>query len=281
MKNKKLKRKNIFSDCNSQMASISTDLKGNIISFNKTAEKILGYGSLETIYRKKVTDIFHPDTNQDSVSAKGLSSIFDILVEKIKSGKVENKEYEMLKKDGQTINCHVIVTAIYNKKLEISGLLYLIHPAAKEIRNKAITPASESTLKENKLIEKAPYLDSTLSKAIHEKMKNAPEQTIARQQQNLPDEYYKEVILFLERFHKLYAILLHNKEADQYKELTSKCISLLNKLGYHNLKTELRKGEQFFLIENPNKEQIRKNIENVHQLCDEIIENLKETLAQC
>jgi PAS domain S-box-containing protein len=110
------------------LAVISTDLQGTIQSFNSGAEAMLGYTSSEAI--GKTPAIFH-DINEIIDSSHQLSAElnqtieagFDVFIAKAKLGKVFEKEWTYICKNGDRIPVLLSITAIRNQQKEITGFL--------------------------------------------------------------------------------------------------------------------------------------------------------------
>jgi len=100
----------------SQVSIISTDLKGNVLFWNKGAEKMLGYKADEMIGRRKI-DIVYP--GDKSIKRK---------ITKIKTGskrmlKERNFEIKEVTKNGREIWVNLNVTRILDNKGSRIGLL--------------------------------------------------------------------------------------------------------------------------------------------------------------
>jgi len=110
------------------LAVIATDLQGVIQSFNSGAEAILGYTASEII--GKSPEIFH-DVNEIIESSHQLSvelnqpieAGFEVFIAKAKFGKVFEKEWTYICKNGDRIPVLLSVTAIRNEQKEITGFL--------------------------------------------------------------------------------------------------------------------------------------------------------------
>ncbi len=129
LRNSEAKLKGIFDSTN--YGIISTDPTGIIQSFNRGAEILLGYSAAELI-GKETPAIFH-DESEVFVRAKKLSlelgreiePDFSVFVEKAKMGKVEEKEWTYIKKDGTRFPVLLSVTPLYDNDKKIIGFLGL------------------------------------------------------------------------------------------------------------------------------------------------------------
>ena len=110
------------------LAVISTDLQGIIQSFNSGAEVMLGYATSEVIGENST--IFH-DINEIVASSIQLSAelnqtieaSFEVFTAKAKLGKVFEREWTYICKNGDHIPVLLSVTAIRNEQKEITGFL--------------------------------------------------------------------------------------------------------------------------------------------------------------
>lgn len=119
--------KSVF-DASSRVSIIRTDVNGTINLFNKGAEKLLGY-SADEIIGKKSPLIFHKEseitersielTNSYGIPIKGFS-IFKAYAEK---GKLDEREWTYIQKDGTEKKVTLSITAVKNSKSEITGFL--------------------------------------------------------------------------------------------------------------------------------------------------------------
>ena len=114
---------------NSNYSIIATDTQGIIQTFNKSAERILGYSASEMIGKESPAK-FH-DMNEVVKHAKKLSIElkqevaigFETFVAKSKKGIADENEWTYIAKDGTRIPVQLSVTAIRNQTNEITGYL--------------------------------------------------------------------------------------------------------------------------------------------------------------
>lgn len=108
---------------------ISTDVDGVIVSFNSTAERLLGYQADEMI-GKQTPAIFH-DPEEVAVRAKILSHElgrtiepgFEVFIAKAKIDKVEEREWTYVRKNGSHFPVRLSVTPILGAQGFVSGYL--------------------------------------------------------------------------------------------------------------------------------------------------------------
>jgi PAS domain S-box-containing protein len=129
--NEKLAEKTAFFDsifCSVDQSIISTDVEGNITSFNIGAEKLLGYQAVEVI--GKQPQIFH-DTDEVIAYANELSTLldtqiepgFEVFVIKAKQGHSDTRKWTYISKEGHRIAVRLTVTAMYDNTGALIGFL--------------------------------------------------------------------------------------------------------------------------------------------------------------
>jgi PAS domain S-box-containing protein len=114
---------------NANYSIISTDVDGTIRTFNKAAEKWLGYASEEVI--GKTTPAIIHDANEIIQRAQDLSqelgvSIkpgFEVFVAKARLGEVDEHEWSYIRQDGSRFLVELSVTALWNEENNITGFL--------------------------------------------------------------------------------------------------------------------------------------------------------------
>ncbi|MBC7390819.1 MAG: PAS domain S-box protein, partial [Opitutaceae bacterium] len=108
---------------------ISTDPEGTIKSFNKGAEKLLGYKAKEVIKIQNPA-IFHDQ--KEIISRANVLSLefgidiqpgFDVFIWKAKSGSADVNEWTYIHKDGTRRTVELSVTSLKNNNEEISGYM--------------------------------------------------------------------------------------------------------------------------------------------------------------
>jgi PAS domain S-box-containing protein len=120
-------QKAILNSANYSVISTSTD--GTIKSFNKTAEKMLGYSANELI--GKVSPAIIHDLDEVIARAEELSEEFgykiepgfEVFVAKSCTQEVEEREWTYVRKDGSRFPVMLSITAIRNEKGEITDFL--------------------------------------------------------------------------------------------------------------------------------------------------------------
>ena len=130
-------------DASTQVAIIGTDLVGNITSFNKGVEQMLGYTANEMV-GKQTPQIIHLQNEVEEISQKIQEESsekidgFDVFVYNTKKGIAETKEWTYKRKDGSTLPILLSVTAIKQDDsitgfLGIATDITLIKKAEKEV----------------------------------------------------------------------------------------------------------------------------------------------------
>jgi len=102
---------------------ISTDPNGVILSFNRVAERKLGYDASELI-GKHTPAVFH-DAEEIKARASELSVEpgFEAFVAKARQGNVDRNEWSYITKDGHRIPFDLSVTALFDDMGKIRGFL--------------------------------------------------------------------------------------------------------------------------------------------------------------
>lgn len=119
--------KEIFNSAN--LSIISTDNQGIIVSFNRTAQHMLGYSEEEVI--GKFTPLLFHDADEISARAEKLSNElgrtiapgFEAFVAKLKTGKADEREWTYIRKDGSRFPVRLSVTTLYGLEGNITGFL--------------------------------------------------------------------------------------------------------------------------------------------------------------
>ncbi len=119
---------------------ISTDIEGTILSFNRTAERMLWYRADEVI-GKVTPGIFH-DAEEVRQRAKTLSDElghtvepgFEVFVAKAKMHVPEEREWTYIRKDGSRLPVQLSVTALHDKDDAPHGYLGIAHDISEQKR---------------------------------------------------------------------------------------------------------------------------------------------------
>jgi len=127
-------------DADSGIAIITSDVYGNIKTFNKGAELMVGYKAEELIGLQRAS-IFH-DTEEINAYAKRISKDLNIqlkapdesLIAKARLGVTDSNEWTYITKDGTRITVELSLTPLTNKEKEITGFVGI----AKDITAKKI-----------------------------------------------------------------------------------------------------------------------------------------------
>jgi len=121
---------------------ISTDINGNIQSFNRGAEKLLGYSAEEII--GKTPAVFH-DLNEIMAHSEILSAElgekidpgFEVFVAKAKIGIVFEKEWTYIRKDSSRCQVMLSITSIKDNFGNITGFLGIANNISPRIHSQA------------------------------------------------------------------------------------------------------------------------------------------------
>jgi diguanylate cyclase (GGDEF)-like protein/PAS domain S-box-containing protein len=97
---------------------ISTDTNGTIVSFNKTAQRMLGYTAAEMIGKTTMAKIHDPTeieqraTELSKEMHKTIEPGFEVFVTKARHGQVEEREWNYIRKDGSRLPVRLSVTPL-------------------------------------------------------------------------------------------------------------------------------------------------------------------------
>jgi two-component system sensor histidine kinase/response regulator len=110
---------------------LSTDINGKIISYNKTAEQLLGYKRSEVLHQY-TPEIFHLNEQIDhhagNLSAKlgiEISAGLESMMYLAKQGLVDENEWMLQNKDGHCFPVNLTITAIQGTEQDVDGFLYI------------------------------------------------------------------------------------------------------------------------------------------------------------
>jgi diguanylate cyclase (GGDEF)-like protein/PAS domain S-box-containing protein len=108
---------------------ISTNTNGIIVSYNKTAQRMLGYSAKDVI-GKTTPALIHDPVEIEQRAAelsqemhKRIEPGFDVLVAKAREGKVEEREWTFFRKDGSRFPARLSVTPLTTAKGSIIGFM--------------------------------------------------------------------------------------------------------------------------------------------------------------
>ena len=113
----------------SDLSIIATDPAGTIVSFNKAAQRMLGYREDEMVGR--VTPALIHDAEEVAVRAGQLSRElgqlvepgFEVFVAHARAGRAEEREWTYVRKDGSRFPVLLSVTAIHDQTGQLTGFL--------------------------------------------------------------------------------------------------------------------------------------------------------------
>ena len=108
---------------------ISTDNNGTIVSFNRTAQRLLGY-SAEEVIGKTTPALIHDETEIQQRAAQlsrelgqRITPGFEVFVAKARQGVVEEREWTYIRKDGSRIPIRLSVTPLTTNDNAVIGFL--------------------------------------------------------------------------------------------------------------------------------------------------------------
>jgi diguanylate cyclase (GGDEF)-like protein/PAS domain S-box-containing protein len=108
---------------------ISTDVDGNIVSFNHAAEKLLGYQAAEVV-GKQTPVLFHDRVEMASrakLLSRGLGHTvepgLEVFSARALRGEIDEAEWTYVRKDGSRIPVYLSITPLYGEEMTLMGLL--------------------------------------------------------------------------------------------------------------------------------------------------------------
>jgi PAS domain S-box-containing protein len=111
-----------------QVCIVAMDTEGLITVFDRGAEQMLGYASDEIVHKQLLT-ILHLESELIARGRELTEELgkpvegFNILVEKARIGRYDEREWTYVHKDGRTFRVNVVITASRHKNGDIAGYL--------------------------------------------------------------------------------------------------------------------------------------------------------------
>lgn len=134
---------------------IATDDKGIIHTFNRAAERMLGYSAREVI-GKSTPARFHAENElrrraQEATEelARPVPTGFETLVARVLEGAVDEREWTYVRKDGSSLPILLSVTALRNNLGEVTGYLCIASDITERIRANAELLHSKREIERN------------------------------------------------------------------------------------------------------------------------------------
>jgi PAS domain S-box-containing protein len=131
---------------------ISVDNQGMIISFNKTAKRMLGYIAEELIGKVNPT-IFHDLEEVKRYSlvlsqelGTSIEASLDVFIAKPQRNQVEENIWTYIRKDGSRFPVQLSVTAMRDKQGEITGFMGIAHDISERVRAEKLLEATMQDL---------------------------------------------------------------------------------------------------------------------------------------
>ncbi|WP_313996572.1 PAS domain S-box protein [uncultured Paenibacillus sp.] len=126
-------------DAASEVSIIATDLEGTITSFNRGAEKMLGYAAHEMIGKNSPLSFHLPhevSERADALSRETGRKVegFDVFIESSTAKTAEKRLWTYIRKDGAKLPVSLTVTPIRDKNGQVCGYLGIAADASKDDR---------------------------------------------------------------------------------------------------------------------------------------------------
>lgn len=109
---------NSILDSATEYAIIAIDLYGNIIEFNKGAEKIFGWSKEEVVNKININITDTPEDRRNNIQKK--------IIERLRHGKVYEGDMNRVRKDGSEFPSYTNITSIWGPSGEITGFVEII-----------------------------------------------------------------------------------------------------------------------------------------------------------
>ncbi|HEY6529045.1 MAG TPA: EAL domain-containing protein [Cellvibrionaceae bacterium] len=134
---------------------VATDEKGVIHTFNRAAERMLGYSGREVI-GKSTPARFHAENElrrraheATEELARPIQSGFDTLIARVLEGAVDEREWTYVRKDGSSFPVLLSVTALRNNLGDVTGYLCIASDITERIRANAELLHSKREIERN------------------------------------------------------------------------------------------------------------------------------------
>ncbi|WP_020209135.1 PAS domain S-box protein [Gilvimarinus chinensis] len=103
---------------------IAVDCGGIIRTFNRGAEKMLGYSAEEAVGQLSITQLHRSDQLKDLAKLLGIEDAgFSVLIAKAREGIADEREWQYVRKNGSEITVVLTVTAVLDEQGAIEGYL--------------------------------------------------------------------------------------------------------------------------------------------------------------
>jgi PAS domain S-box-containing protein len=155
---------------------IGKNLKGDIVSWNKGAEKIYGYTEKEM-----------QGKNISLLAPEGYKKEIDDQLNKLRNGEsIENHETKRVRKDGKVIDISLSLSSIKDKSGTIYGASAIMHDITEQKKAKQMLRVSEysesiiNTVREPLIVLDQDLRVVTVSRSFYEVFKVNPEETVGQ-----------------------------------------------------------------------------------------------------
>jgi diguanylate cyclase (GGDEF)-like protein/PAS domain S-box-containing protein len=133
---------------------ISTDTSGKILSFNEAAEQMFGYEQSELVGRASMTIIHCPEEVARRAAELGMEHGVQSLFHLAKNGRVEEREWTLVRKDGSRFPAMLTVTAMRTEEKRLLGFLGVARDISLSKAHEEELRASEARLSDAQRLAK-------------------------------------------------------------------------------------------------------------------------------
>lgn len=210
-------------------AIIATDLNGVIHTFNKTAERFLGYRALEVIGKKSL-EVFHPAGEVRKRAHELTHELkqpigpgIDAFVAKARLGTLDENQWTYVRKDGSTFPAMLSVTALRNAEGCVTGFVSIASDITERIRANAELLMSK---RENERNASHDLLTGLPNRNRLHDVARVAISNAAERQQNLA-----LMLLDLDRFKEVNDTLGHTVGDKLLKQIAQRLQTLLTSFG--------------------------------------------------
>jgi two-component system cell cycle sensor histidine kinase PleC len=155
---------------------IGKTLQGNVVSWNKGAEKILGYTEKE-MHGQNISLLAPPAYKEEVFSQ----------LKKLRAGElIQNYETKRVRKDGVVIDISLTLSSIKDKSGNIYGVSAIMHDISEQKKKKQVLTVSEysesiiNTVREPLIVLDQDLRVVTVSRSFYEFFKVKPEETMGQ-----------------------------------------------------------------------------------------------------
>lgn len=137
---------------NSPIAIISTDVNGEIMTFNEAAEQITGFMSHEVIKQFNIIQFHEPKEIEGlrrEIESQGtivFNSPIEVLTSGVKHNQMDERIWSYIKKDGSRIKVSLMMAGARNQSNELIGIIFYAIDITQKIQNEMLLEEQKISL---------------------------------------------------------------------------------------------------------------------------------------